>query len=94
MRLFAAFIVMLFLIACGATPKGSAAIPETLLQKCVPLMPVTGFDGKTAQAWMTMAALSYDSCMKRQGRLVDAVRAGNPKGVAGKEPTGAVNAPE
>lgn len=94
MRLFAAFIVMLFLTACAAGPSGSATVPENLLQKCVPLMPVTGFDGKTAQAWMTMAALSYDSCMKRQGRLVDAVRAGNPKGVAGKEPTGAVNSPE
>ena len=94
MRLLAAFILMLFLTACAVGPSGRATVPENLLQKCVPLMPVTGFDGKTAQAWMTMAALSYDSCMKRQGRLVDAVRAGNPKGVAGKEPTGAVNSSE
>ena len=94
MKFWLAFIMMLFLTACSTKPEGRGVIPENLLQKCIPLQPIAGYDGKTAQAWMTMAALSYDSCMKRQGRLVDAVRAGNPKGVAGKEPTGAVNAPE
>ena len=94
MRLFVAFIVMLFLTACAAKPQGKSAVPENLLQKCLPLVPVTGYDGKAAQAWMTVAALTYNDCMGRQGRLVDAVRTANPKGVAGEEPTGAINAPE
>ena len=94
MRTIYAFIMMLFLTACVTKPQPKADIAENLLQKCVPLMPVKGYDGATAQAWMTMAALSYNTCAGRQGRLVDAVRALNPRNISGDKSTGAVKSSE
>ena len=94
MRTVYAFIMMFFLTACVTKPQAKADISENLLQKCVPLMPVKGYDGATAQAWMTMAALSYNTCAGRQGRLVDAVRVLNPRNVSGDKSTGAVKSPE
>ena len=94
MRTVYAFIMMLFLTACVTKPQAKADLPENLLQKCVPLLPVKGYDGATAQAWMTMAALAYNTCAGRQGRLVDAVRVLNPRNVSGDKSTGAVKSPE
>ena len=94
MKLWLSFIMMLFLTACVTKPQAKADLPENLLQKCVPLLPVKGYDGATAQAWMTMAALSYNTCAGRQGRLVDAVRALNPRNISGDKSTGAVKSSE
>ena len=94
MKLWLAFIMVLFLTACASKPQGQSAISETLLQRCVPLLPVTGYDGKTVQTWMTLAALSYNACMGRQGRLVDAVRLADPRNISGEKPPAAVKPSE
>ena len=94
MRTIYAFIMMLFLTACVTKPQAKADLPENLLQKCVPLLPVKGYDGATAQAWMTMAALAYNTCAGRQGRLVDAVRVLNPRNISGEKATGTVKSSE
>lgn len=67
--------LLILLVGCGTIEKQSREpIPVALIQKCLPIQPVEGTDGKAQIKAHTANAAIFWACSDKMDKLIEAVK--------------------